>query len=153
MASITNDYTPNYSDYTRGGSSTYPAGSGTPMYPGTGVVFPDKDWIKTNDSAWFNKDTAEYQYGYIPSEISNIPPIQGNPKGAGWLVSWAYKNEDPVCFVKSKSDMIKIVNDLMRDPRVIKESIIIHKISAQYKPKEIGRLKKFWAKEITIVKE
>jgi len=137
MASITNDYTT--SDY------LYATSSGTSFLSG--------NWINFNGSVWLNNDAVEYAYGYIPNEIDMIPSIQGNPKGAGWLVSWAYKKKDPVCFVKSKSDMIKIVNDLMRDPRVIKSSIIIHKISAQYKPKEIRRLKKFWAKEITIVKE
>ena len=138
MASITNDYTTS-DDYLYATS--------------TGTILLSGDWTNTSGSVWLDKRAVKYEYGYIPSDIDNIPPIQGNPKGAGWLVSWAYKKKDPVCFVKSKSDMIKIVNDLMRDPRVIKSSIIIHKISAQYKPKEIRRLKKFWAKEITIVKE
>lgn len=137
MASITNDYTTS-DDYLYATS--------------TGTILLSGNWTNTSGSVWLNNDAVEYKYGYIPSDIDMIPPIQGNPKGAGWLVSWAYKKKDPVCFIKSKSDMIKIVNDLMRDPRVIKESIIIHKISAQYKPKEIRRLKKILAKEITIVK-
>lgn len=118
-----------------------------------GTALTSGRWTFTNGSVWLNNDAVEFNYGYIPSEIDMIPPIQGNPKGAGWLISWAYKKKDPVCFCKSKSDMIKIVNDLMKDERVIKNSIIIHKISAQYRPKEIRRFKRLWVKELTISKD
>jgi hypothetical protein len=106
-----------------------------------------------NSSVWLNEPAVEYAYGYIPDELDNILPIQGNPDGAKWLVSWAYKKKDPVAFFKSKNDMLKFVLALKKDERVIQKSIIIHKISSQYQAKEIRKLKRFWVKELTLKKE
>jgi len=107
----------------------------------------------TNGSAWLNADGVEYAYGYIPSEIDNIQPIQGNPDGAKWLISWAYKQKDPVCFLKSKTDMLNLLSCLRQDERVIQKSIIIHQISRQFRPKEVRRMKKLWVKEWTLEQE
>jgi len=119
----------------------------------TGVTLTSGTWTTYNGSVYLNNDAAEF-YNYVPVDLEpEIQPIQGDPKGAGWLVSWWYKKKDPVCFCKSRSDMLKIVSDLMKDERVIKSSIIIHKISAQYRPKEIRRLKRLWVKELTLKRD
>jgi len=103
-----------------------------------------------SDSVWLNTSAVDFLYSYVPDELEDIPPIQGNPDGAKWLVSWAYKQKDPVAFFSKKEDMLKFVAALMNDERVIKESIIIHKLSAQYKPKEVRKMKKLWVKELEL---
>ena len=106
-----------------------------------------------SDSVWLDTEGIEYIYHYIPDEIEQIPAIQGNPDGANWLVSWAYEKKDPVAFFKSRNDMLKFISVLRKDERVIQKSIIIHKISAQYRPKEVRRLKRLWVKELRIERE
>jgi hypothetical protein len=92
---------------------------------------------------------SNQQMSYIPQELADegFEPIQGTPKGAKYLVSYMFKQpKDPVVFLKNEKDMKELVKKLLANKAVDHQSIIIHKISAQYKPKQVSFLKKIVTK-------
>ncbi len=90
---------------------------------------------------------AQYNYNYIPSELDDVEAIQGEPKGAKFLISYAYKkSKDPVIFLQSKKDMIKMLQALWNDELVDRKTILVHEIAKQYKP----RVKKVVVEELDI---
>lgn len=78
---------------------------------------------------------------YMPWDAPpEIEPIMGIPKGAKFLVSYAFKkSKDPVVFLKNEKDMEEMVIRLMHDEKVDQSSILISKISEQYTPKKITK--------------
>lgn len=76
---------------------------------------------------------------FIPRELvdDGFEPIQGNPKGAKYIISYMFKEpKDPVIFVKDKKQMEILINDLLHDDKVDHNSIIVSKISQQFRPKK-----------------
>lgn len=86
-----------------------------------------------------NLQAAQNQLlSFVPRELADdgFQPIQGNPKGAKYIISYMFKKpKDPVIFVKDEKQMKILVNDLLHDERVDHDSILVSKISAQFKPK------------------
>jgi hypothetical protein len=75
---------------------------------------------------------------FIPRELADdgFEPIQGEPKGAKYIISYMFKKpKDPVIFVKDKKQMEILVNDLLHDDKVDHASIIVSRIAEQFKPK------------------
>ena len=101
--------------------------------------------------AWTTTDPFTYHYvesspdsrgmNYRPSDLpADFEPIQGIAKGAKWLVSYAFKkSKDPVVFVKSEKDMLLLVQRLVKDEKVDQKTILIHKISEQFRPSIIEK--------------
>lgn len=104
--------------------------------------------------AWYTTDPYGYHYiestpessglNYMPDDVPDVvEPIQGKARGAKWLVSYAFKkSKDPVVFVKNEKDMKLLVERLLKDEKVDKRTILIHKISQQFKPKLVVKREK-----------
>lgn len=100
-------------------------------------------WVETapdGDGSWrgaYLDSRASYDYNRIPSDLEDkVLPIQGEPKGAKYLISYAFKKaKDPVVFLKSRQDMIKMVQALWNDEAVDRKTILVHEIARQYRPR------------------
>ena len=102
---------------------------------GTGDTVGYYNYANTTDTTVYNWQ-PNYSISYIPADLQDeVEPISGEPKGAKYLISYAFKKaKDPVVFLKDKKDMDKYVEDLLANDRVDHKTIMIHEISKQYKP-------------------
>ena len=106
-----------------------------------------------NTSVGLESDGA---LSFVPSELADdgFEPIQGEPDGAKYLVSYLFKiPKDPVVFLKNIKDMRSLVKELFADKAVDHDSIIIHRISAQYKPTKTWTKKMMRVEELKLIKK
>ena len=92
---------------------------------------------------------------FVPKELADegFEPIQGEPEGARYLVSYMFKESvDPVVFVKLKKEAMALVKELMEDDRVDYSSILVSQIRAQFRPKKSWVRKVIKSKEVTLEK-
>ena len=113
----------------------------------TGTFY--NDYAEGTDAlviAW----SPNYQFSSIPTDLQDeVEPISGEPKGAKYLISYAFKkSKDPVVFLKDEKDMKKYLEDLMANDRVDQKTIMIHEIRKQFRPK-----KTIIKKETLVLKE
>lgn len=85
----------------------------------------------------------EYQrrLNYTPWNMpEEVEMIQGNPKGARYLISYAFKEDkDPVVFLKSKKDMMVMLEKIMKDEKVDQKTVLVSQITNQFKPKVVSK--------------
>lgn len=124
------------------------------------------DNTATSSGLWQYYDSSVYLdnehntgYSSIPESVQRaaeddgnvFEPIQGDPEGAQYIVSYMFKEpKDPVVFVKNKKDMMALVNALLKDDKVDHKTILISKISKQYRPKQVVKTKKVKVKDLEL---
>jgi len=91
------------------------------------------DWVNTNpyEFAHIEQTVHSESLNHIPDEARDegVEPIQGNPDGARYLISYAFKDDkDPVIFLENKKDMMQMLKRLMEDEKVDHKTIIISRI-------------------------
>lgn len=110
----------------------------------TGTFSSGTTWASNTTGSIWVVDDAGSRHSFVPDDLADegFEPIQGDPETAKYLVSYLFKEPiDPVVFVKSKKEAMELVEKLLEDETVDHDSIIVHKISSQFRPK-VKKVKK-----------
>ena len=80
----------------------------------SGTASSSGTWRITDTTPWL-ENPSNQRMNFIPRELQNdVEPIQGEPKGAKYLVSYMFKEpKDPVVFLKNEKDMKALVIALL----------------------------------------